>query len=130
MGSARLALHPGTCQWCSIERAATEGRTGSAWCACGLFALSICGCEADSHLNGTHLLYGHPAGLHLPGSGEQKKTGALVTVEDIVRSHWAEYGRNYYTRYDCEDGLLPVAHPVSSCIIHLAQPWLLSVLRR
>ena len=25
-----------------------------------------------------------------------------MTVEDIVRSHWAEYGRNYYTRYDYE----------------------------
>jgi phosphoglucomutase len=23
-------------------------------------------------------------------------------VEEIVRSHWAEYGRNYYTRYDYE----------------------------
>ena len=42
-------------------------------------------------------------GLHLPGGGgEQKKAGALVTVEDIVSSHWAEYGRNYYTRYDYE----------------------------
>jgi len=27
----------------------------------------------------------------------------LVTVEDIVRSHWAEYGRNYYRRYDYEN---------------------------
>jgi phosphoglucomutase len=26
----------------------------------------------------------------------------LVTVEDIVRQHWAEYGRNYYQRYDYE----------------------------
>lgn len=26
----------------------------------------------------------------------------LVTVEDIVRQHWASYGRNYYTRYDYE----------------------------
>lgn len=26
----------------------------------------------------------------------------LVTVEDIVRQHWATYGRNYYTRYDYE----------------------------
>ena len=25
-----------------------------------------------------------------------------MTVEEIVRSHWAEYGRNYYTRYDYE----------------------------
>ncbi|RRT68835.1 hypothetical protein B296_00030818 [Ensete ventricosum] len=26
----------------------------------------------------------------------------LVTVEDIVRKHWAIYGRHYYTRYDYE----------------------------
>lgn len=26
----------------------------------------------------------------------------LVTVEDIVRGHWATYGRHYYTRYDYE----------------------------
>lgn len=40
-------------------------------------------------------------GLHLPGSGE-KQSKRLVTVEDIVRNHWAKYGRNYYTRYDYE----------------------------
>jgi hypothetical protein len=28
--------------------------------------------------------------------------GELVTVEDIVRNHWATYGRHYYTRYDYE----------------------------
>ena len=28
--------------------------------------------------------------------------GALVSVEAIVRAHWAEYGRNYYCRYDYE----------------------------
>lgn len=29
----------------------------------------------------------------------------LVTVEDIVRQHWATYGRHYYTRYDYEVGI-------------------------
>merc|ERR1712178_575247 len=28
--------------------------------------------------------------------------GALVTVEDVAKAHWAEYGRNYYARYDYE----------------------------
>lgn len=28
--------------------------------------------------------------------------GNLVTVEEIVRQHWAVYGRHYYTRYDYE----------------------------
>ena len=26
----------------------------------------------------------------------------LVTVEDIVKAHWAKYGRNYYCRWDFE----------------------------
>nr|AEH27529.1 putative phosphoglucomutase [Amorphophallus konjac] len=29
--------------------------------------------------------------------------GKLVTVEDIVKEHWATYGRHYYTRYDYEN---------------------------
>merc|ERR1719456_1657858 len=29
-------------------------------------------------------------------------TGKLVTCEDIANAHWAEYGRNYYARYDYE----------------------------
>jgi len=28
--------------------------------------------------------------------------GTLVTVEDVAKAHWAEYGRNYYARYDYE----------------------------
>merc|ERR1719473_2479693 len=34
-----------------------------------------------------------------------KKTeaaGKLVSVEDIAKAHWKEYGRNYYARYDYE----------------------------
>merc|ERR1711920_406327 len=26
----------------------------------------------------------------------------LVSVEDITKAHWKEYGRNYYCRYDYE----------------------------
>jgi len=28
--------------------------------------------------------------------------GKLVTCEDVAQAHWAEYGRNYYARYDYE----------------------------
>merc|ERR1719450_958935 len=28
--------------------------------------------------------------------------GRLITVEDVAKAHWAEYGRNYYARYDYE----------------------------
>merc|ERR1712232_826324 len=30
------------------------------------------------------------------------KSGKLVTPEDVAKAHWAEYGRNYYARYDYE----------------------------
>mmetsp|Transcript_59288 Transcript_59288/g.89445 ORF Transcript_59288/g.89445 Transcript_59288/m.89445 type:complete len:172 (-) Transcript_59288:102-617(-) len=30
------------------------------------------------------------------------KEDKLVTVEDVAKAHWAEYGRNYYARYDYE----------------------------
>lgn len=33
---------------------------------------------------------------------KDKLQDKLVTVEDIVRNHWATYGRHYYTRYDYE----------------------------
>merc|ERR1719359_888911 len=31
-----------------------------------------------------------------------EQAGKLVTVEDVAREHWKEYGRNYYARYDYE----------------------------
>lgn len=34
----------------------------------------------------------------------------LVTVEDIVRQHWATYGRHYYTRYDYEVCMISKLH--------------------
>lgn len=31
--------------------------------------------------------------------------GRKQTVEEILKSHWSEYGRNYFTRYDYEQVL-------------------------
>ncbi len=37
------------------------------------------------------------------GAARNSDTSApLVSVEQIVREHWARFGRNYYTRYDYE----------------------------
>lgn len=38
-------------------------------------------------------------------NGQESKEGSALafTVEDIVKEHWAEYGRNFYTRYDYEE---------------------------
>jgi len=35
-------------------------------------------------------------------AAKTEASGKLVTVEDVARAHWAEYGRNYYARYDYE----------------------------
>ena len=43
----------------------------------------------------------------------------LVSVEDIVRQHWATYGRHYYTRYDYEVlALFKPASCILACVYH------------
>jgi phosphoglucomutase len=36
-------------------------------------------------------------------ASKQVEGAPLVSVEDIVKAHWSEYGRNYYCRYDYEN---------------------------
>merc|ERR1719265_2299820 len=35
-------------------------------------------------------------------AAKSQKAKKLVSVEDVSREHWKEYGRNYYARYDYE----------------------------
>jgi len=35
-------------------------------------------------------------------ASKSAKAGKLVSCEDVAKAHWAEYGRNYYARYDYE----------------------------
>jgi len=35
-------------------------------------------------------------------AAKTQTAGKLITVEDVANAHWAEYGRNYYARYDYE----------------------------
>merc|ERR1719510_394527 len=35
-------------------------------------------------------------------AAKTEQAGKLVTVEDCCKAHWAEFGRNYYARYDYE----------------------------
>ncbi|KAH7516312.1 hypothetical protein FEM48_Zijuj10G0121800 [Ziziphus jujuba var. spinosa] len=44
--------------------------------------------------------------------------GKLVTVEDIVRQHWATYGRHYYTRYDYEVWIVSGIRKDVSKVVH------------
>ena len=47
--------------------------------------------------------YSGNAGLHIGNKPKEAEgSGQLVSVEDIVKEHWQQYGRNFYTRYDYE----------------------------
>mmetsp|Transcript_143103 Transcript_143103/g.259813 ORF Transcript_143103/g.259813 Transcript_143103/m.259813 type:complete len:591 (-) Transcript_143103:149-1921(-) len=35
-------------------------------------------------------------------AAKTEASGKLVTVKDVAEAHWAEFGRNYYARYDYE----------------------------
>jgi len=35
-------------------------------------------------------------------AAKSESAGKLVSVEEVAKAHWAEYGRNYYARYDFE----------------------------
>jgi phosphoglucomutase len=43
---------------------------------------------------------------------KNKGSEKLISIEDIVKAHWAEYGRNYYQRYDYENLDTPDADKV------------------
>ncbi|XP_010271265.1 PREDICTED: phosphoglucomutase, cytoplasmic-like [Nelumbo nucifera] len=45
--------------------------------------------------------------------------GKLVTVEDIVREHWATYGRHFYTRYDYENVDAGAAKELMAYLVNL-----------
>jgi len=36
-------------------------------------------------------------------AAKNKETEKLITVENILKDHWNEFGRNYYQRYDIEN---------------------------
>ena len=69
--------------------------------------LSVCGEESfgtgSDHVREKDGMWAILAWLSiLAGRNESSQEGALVSVKDIVEEHWAQYGRNYYSRYDYE----------------------------
>lgn len=68
-------------------------------------SLSICGEESfgtgSDHIREKDGLWAVLCWLSILATKNEGQS-ELVTVEDIVRAHWAKYGRNYYTRYDYE----------------------------
>jgi phosphoglucomutase len=68
--------------------------------------IHICGEESfgtgSSHVREKDGVWAVLCWLQIIAAKNQDTTKPLVTVEDIVKAHWAEFGRNYYRRYDYE----------------------------
>nr|GMD26607.1 phosphoglucomutase, cytoplasmic [Ipomoea batatas] len=68
---------------------------------------SICGEESfgtgSDHIREKDGIWAVLAWLNILAHKNKDLSDKLVTVEDIVRQHWATYGRHYYTRYDYEN---------------------------
>mmetsp|Transcript_5163 Transcript_5163/g.7416 ORF Transcript_5163/g.7416 Transcript_5163/m.7416 type:complete len:1061 (-) Transcript_5163:496-3678(-) len=66
----------------------------------------ICGEESfgtgSNHVREKDGIWAVLAWLSILASVNADTSKPLVTVEDIVRKHWAKYGRNYYCRWDFE----------------------------
>lgn len=66
----------------------------------------ICGEESfgtgSDHVREKDGIWAVLAWLQILASVNTDPSQPLVTVEDIVRKHWAKYGRNYYCRWDFE----------------------------
>jgi phosphoglucomutase len=66
----------------------------------------ICGEESfgtgSDHIREKDGIWAVLAWLSILASVNTDPSKPLVTVEDIVKKHWAKYGRNYYCRWDFE----------------------------
>eukprot|EP00595_Chromulina_sp_UTEXLB2642_P000226 CAMPEP_0196761712 /NCGR_PEP_ID=MMETSP1095-20130614/1014_1 /TAXON_ID=96789 ORGANISM="Chromulina nebulosa, Strain UTEXLB2642" /NCGR_SAMPLE_ID=MMETSP1095 /ASSEMBLY_ACC=CAM_ASM_000446 /LENGTH=1067 /DNA_ID=CAMNT_0042111603 /DNA_START=38 /DNA_END=3241 /DNA_ORIENTATION=- len=66
----------------------------------------ICGEESfgtgSNHIREKDGLWAVLAWLSILAHYNKDPNAPLVHVEDIVKAHWKEYGRNYYSRYDYE----------------------------
>ena len=66
----------------------------------------ICGEESfgtgSDHIREKDGLWAVMAWLSILASVNTDASKPLVTVEEIVKKHWAKYGRNYYCRWDFE----------------------------
>lgn len=66
----------------------------------------LCGEESfgtgSNHVREKDGMWAVLAWLQIIASKNQDASKPLVSVEDITKAHWKEYGRNYYCRYDYE----------------------------
>lgn len=66
----------------------------------------ICGEESfgtgSNHIREKDGMWAVLAWLQILAAKNKDPSKPLVTVEEITKAHWEEYGRNYYCRYDYE----------------------------
>jgi len=66
----------------------------------------LCGEESfgtgSNHVREKDGMWAVLAWLSILAAKNQDESKPLVTVEEITKAHWKEYGRNYYCRYDYE----------------------------
>jgi len=66
----------------------------------------LCGEESfgtgSNHIREKDGMWAVLAWLQILASKNKDDKKPLVTVEEITKAHWTEYGRNYYCRYDYE----------------------------
>jgi len=69
--------------------------------------IAICGEESfgtgSDHVREKDGLWAVLAWLSILEAKNAGSSGKFVSVEDIVKEHWRNFGRNYYTRYDYEE---------------------------
>ena len=69
--------------------------------------IQVCGEESfgtsSLHVREKDGLWAVLAWLQILAAKNTDPSKPLVTVEQIAKAHWAEYGRNYYRRYDYEN---------------------------
>lgn len=71
-----------------------------------LYTPFICGEESfgtgGDHVREKDGMFAVLAWLQILAAANLDESKPLVSVSDIAKRHWAEYGRNYYARYDYE----------------------------
>jgi len=69
--------------------------------------ISICGEESfgtgSDHIREKDGIWAVLAWLSILAERNKDNAGDLISVEQIVKEHWKEFGRNYYCRYDYEE---------------------------
>jgi phosphoglucomutase len=82
----------------------------------------ICGEESfgtgANHVREKDGMWAVLAWLSIIAHKNQDASKPLVTVEEITKAHWSEYGRNYYCRYDYEGVDKPKALEMMAAIVN------------